>query len=219
MTADRKPLLAAIGFALLLGVGSGWVELPPGIDESGEMVVSWARAHRDAIAVQSWLVMLAWLPGGALLSLIHRRMTGAPAAAFLLGGALCVGLLAVGILLRLGLARHAADLTPASARLLADIEAYWGPLATIAIVLQAAALGIATHQGAFPGWLLPITAVLGLEQLVETLTILGDQGFIAPGGALNQVGAALFGIWVLAQGVAASRNPETSSTAPRLVPQ
>jgi hypothetical protein len=46
--------------------------------------------------------------------------------------------------------------------------------------------------------------VLAAEQLAETVTILGKDGFIAPGGPMNQLGAACFGIWIIAQGIAAS---------------
>lgn len=207
MTSDRKPLLAAGAFAVLLGLAYGWAELPPGVHASGQAVLTWTRMNDRALATQALLVMLAWLPGAALFALVHRRMDGAPAAAFLLGGGLLMSLVAVGALLRVGLARHAADLDPSVARLVLDLEAHWGPLATVAVALQASALGFATRHGAFPGWLLPITTTLALEQLVETLTIVGGDGFMAPGGLFNQLGAALFALWVLAQGVAASRWP------------
>lgn len=206
-SSDRQPLLAAVAFLTLLGVSYAWVEFPPGIDEPGRAIVDWARTHRESIIQQAWLLMLAWLPGGALVALVHRRMTGAPAASFLLGGALLAGLTTLGALLRLGLARHASDLEPAIARVLGDLEVYWGPLATIGVVLQATSLAVATRAGAFSRWLLPISAVVALEQLLETLTIIGERGALAPGGAFNHVGAIFFFVWILAQGIAASGRP------------
>lgn len=200
----RRPLWAALSFALLLGAGYGWVDLPPDSHASGQSAIAWVQAQRGALAVQGWLVMLAWLPGAAFLALVHRRMQGAPAAAFLLGSALLMALLSFGVLLRLGLARHAAELAPDTACLLLDLEAYWGSLATIGVVLQATSVAIATRHGALPAWLFPFSALLATEQLMETLTMLGDGGFLAPGGTLAQLGAALFGIWVIATGAAAS---------------
>jgi hypothetical protein len=203
-SVERWPLAAAVAFVVLLGAGYGWVDLPPDIHTSGQAVAAWAQAHRNALALQALLVMLAWLPGGALVAFVHRRMSGAPAAAFLLGAALSVSLLAIGILMRLALARHSMDGPFGAARLLADVEAYWGPLATVPNVLQGAAVGVATREGVFPRWLLPITAIFALQQFVETLTIVGDTGLLAPGGTLNQLGAAFFGVWTISLGAAAS---------------
>jgi hypothetical protein len=43
------------------------------------------------------------------------------------------------------------------------------------------------------------------EQSIETITVFGTRGFIAPGGPMNfTLGAGLFLVWVIGAGVAAS---------------
>jgi hypothetical protein len=98
---------------------------------------------------------------------------------------------------------------------IADIEAYRGPLATFSILIQTVALTVATRSGAFASWLAPISAALAIEQLAETATVLGDHGFFAPGGDMNTLLApAIYAIWIIAQGIAA-----TYLTGPRHVPR
>jgi hypothetical protein len=59
-----------------------------------------------------------------------------------------------------------------------------------------------------------VTAIALVEQLVETVTIFGKHGFIAPGGPMNvELGAGLTAIALLALGVVLSRTPD-SAVAP-----
>ncbi len=146
MTA-RQPLLAAVAFAVVLLVGTSVAPSPPGVTESGQAVAAWAADHGDALRWQAWIVMLAMLPGGTLVALVHRRIDGPEATAYLVGVIVSVTLIAVAMLLRLGLARHGDALDPGTARAIADIEAYWGPLLTFPIILQALALAVAGRRG------------------------------------------------------------------------
>ena len=52
-------------------------------------------------------------------------------------------------------------------------------------------------QPIIPRWLTFLSIVFGLEQLIETVTVFGTSGFIAPGGAMNvYLGGVLGFLWV-----------------------
>jgi len=111
------------------------------------------------------------------------------------------------------LMRHANALTASEARLVADIESQWGPLATIGNVLQSGALAIAIRRGQFPPWLFPISLMFAVEQGLETVTILMSGSIWGPGGLLNLGGAALYLLWALAIGIALPMSAETDADA------
>jgi len=207
----RVPTIAAVSFVLLLSCAVLVCDVPPQVDASGQRILDWAQTNQRAIGAQVWLVAVAWLPGAMLFTLVHRRMRGAPATAFLLGTALSMCLIFVGGMLRLGLMRHASALTASEARLVAGIEAQWGPLATIGNVLQAGALAVAVRQGQFTAWLFPISLMFAVEQAVETVTILMSGSIWGPGGLLNLGGAALYLVWVLAIGIALPMSVEVGA--------
>ena len=78
----------------------------------------------------------------------------------------------------------------------------------MADVLLAGAIGLAAWRGdgGLPRWLAYFSAAFALEQAIETITIFGKRGFIAPGGDMNfQLGAVLLVVWLIALGVATSR--------------
>ncbi len=208
-TPTRTPLWAALAFVGLLIAGVAVVPTPPAVTDSAAAVVAFYRDHHDAIALQAWLTMAATVPAAALVAFVARRMSTAARYAFIVGAATTVGLLAVGLLLRLGLALHPATIDPATARSLADVEAYWTPLATFPIIIQAGAVIYAVRAGDFPGWLAVVSGVLVVEQLAESATVFGHHGFLAPGGDMNSLlGPALYGIWLIALGVAAGSAAE-----------
>ncbi|WP_282121443.1 hypothetical protein [Ruegeria atlantica] len=48
-----------------------------------------------------------------------------------------------------------------------------------------------------PPWLTWFSIVFGVEQAIETITIFGHSGFVAPGGTMNVYLGVLLGfIWV-----------------------
>jgi hypothetical protein len=107
-----------------------------------------------------------------------------------------------------GLALHAATLDPHITRTLVDVSLYFGPILTVADVLLAGSIGIAAWRGdgGLPRWLAYFSAAFALEQAIETITVFGKSGFIAPGGDMNfQLGAGLLFVWLIALGVATSR--------------
>jgi hypothetical protein len=70
-----------------------------------------------------------------------------------------------------------------------------------------------------PRWLFWLGAIAFLEQAVETITVFGTHGFIAPGGGMNLLlGAGLTVIWLVAVAIWAvgklsAGSPETASVA------
>jgi hypothetical protein len=98
-----------------------------------------------------------------------------------------------------GLAFHPQDLDPGAARVIFDIPAYWGPLINGSMATAAApfvALGFGASS-MVPRWLAWLSLVFLLEQSIETITIFGQSGFLAPGGVMNvYVGGAIGFAWV-----------------------
>jgi len=66
---------------------------------------------------------------------------------------------------------------------------------------------LAANDGRFPRWLGILAAAFAVEQLIETITIIGPSAsFISPGGAMNfYLGGSLFIVFFLALGVALSQ--------------
>jgi len=66
-----------------------------------------------------------------------------------------------------------------------------------------------------PRWLGILAAVAVAEQLVETLTIFGQHGFMAPGGPMNVVlGAVLVAVTLVALGFVVARLERRTLTPP-----
>jgi hypothetical protein len=101
---------------------------------------------------------------------------------------------------------HADRLDPGIARALMDVSAMWGPILTVADVMVAVPIVLVTRAGLFPRWLGILAAVFAIEQLVETVIIIGGSGqFISPGGAMNyDLGGTLFIVFFVALGLTLS---------------
>ena len=108
-----------------------------------------------------------------------------------------------------GLALHPDQLGSATARTITDIAAMWGPILTVADIMVAVPILLAANDGRFPRWLGILAAVFAVEQLIETITIIGPPAsFISPGGAMNfYLGGPLFIVFFLALGIALSMAP------------
>ncbi|HEY7256692.1 MAG TPA: hypothetical protein VH476_08405 [Solirubrobacterales bacterium] len=98
-----------------------------------------------------------------------------------------------------GLALHPGTLDPATARTVYDVELFWGPVLTgamMAMIGSVTVLGLGSRRS-IPLWLTLTGAIAFIEQAVETITAFGTGGFIAPGGDMNLVlGAALTLVWL-----------------------
>ncbi len=203
----RWPLFAAIAYVVLLFIGLLVVPAAPEVTASGAKLVRFYRDHDTGLRVVTWLGTLSMIPIVLLLAHLRTRLTGAGRDVMLLGAAGLVTGTSVWLWFNAGLALHADTLDPRVARTVVDVGSYFGPVLTVSIVLLVAPIGVAAWRGSggFPRWLAWITAVFAIEQLIETITVMGTRGFIAPGGPMNfMLGAGLFAIWVVAAGAATS---------------
>jgi hypothetical protein len=103
-----------------------------------------------------------------------------------------------------GLALHADQLEPATARALLDVAVFFGPIltgATTTMMAPVTLLALRSKAG-LPMWLGLLGAAAFVEQSIETITIFGSTGFTQPGGAMNlQLGAGLTLAWMMAFGL------------------
>lgn len=203
----RWPLFAAIAYVVLLFAGLFIVPTAPEVSESGARLVRYYQDHGDGIRLAMWFGAWSTVPIVLLIAHLRARLVGPARDVMLLGGAGLVVTTVVWSWFNAGLALHPDTLDPRVARTVADIGSYFGPVLTVSIVLLIAPIGLAAWrgEGGFPRWLAWLTGVFALEQSIETITVFGRRGFIAPGGAMNFVlGASLFMAWVIGVGVAAS---------------
>lgn len=171
----------------------------PTIHSSGQEIVEWFSENGTRARTYAWTAAFVSLGlaifGGQVAALLPK-----PHRYIFLVGVLGFAVTAqVQAWFWAGLAFHPQGLDPAAARTLFAVPAYWGPLvngstATMAVAVAALGLGVSPLV---PSWLTWLSAVLFLEQVVETITVFGQTGFIAPGGTMNvYVGGVIGFLWV-----------------------
>ncbi|MEM7226651.1 MAG: hypothetical protein AAF495_27010 [Pseudomonadota bacterium] len=171
----------------------------PTIDSSGQEIVAWFSENGIEARVYAWTAAFFSLGlaifGGQVSALLPK-----PNRYIFFAGVLGFALTAqVQAWIWAGLAFHPQDLDPAAARTVFAIAAYWGPLvngSTTAMAAAVAALGF-TASPIIPRWLTWLSVIFFVEQAIETVTVFGSTGFIAPGGAMNvYLGGAIGFLWV-----------------------
>ncbi len=197
---------------VLLVSGVGWIVFyvaswtalgssVPTIDSSGEEIVAWFTDHSTNAQVYAWTTAFAALTlavfGGMLTWLLPK-----PNRYFLFAGVLgWVITSQVQAWFWAGLAFDPAGLEPATARTLFAIPQYWGPIVNGSTMTMAAAfIPLAFGTSAIvPRWLGWLSVLFFVEQGIETVTVFGEGGFFAPGGAMNiYLGGAIGMAWVIA---------------------
>lgn len=199
-------MVAGITFAVLYAGALAGVAAIPGTDRPGYDVVAYVNGHSGGLRAQALMVAFGSLALVVVLGYARDRLAGPPGYVFTFGSVLVLAEVAVGTWSTAGLALHPDMLGSATARTVTDIAAMRGPLLTVADIMVAAPILLAANDGRFPRWLGVLAAVFAVEQLVETITIIGPPGsFIAPGGAMNvYLGGPLFIVFFLALGIALS---------------
>jgi len=201
-------LLSTIAFAVLYVASTVALGTAPKPDDSAAKVLAWFRDNGSHVRTWLWLGTLALMVFMVFAALVRAHLPAVHRDLFLAGAVLLAAESAVQGWLWAGLAWHAGQVDSATARLVFDIASYWGPVLTGATVLMLGPVAVVAWRGAvgLPRWLGVVAGVAFVEQLIETITITGQRGFIAPGGPMNLLlGAALTAIALVCTGVAVSR--------------
>jgi hypothetical protein len=211
----RVPMIAGIAFAVLFTAALLMVPTLPGIDKPGYDIVSFVTAHAGAMRMQALVLTFGALALVVVLGYARDRLTGPPAYVFTIGSALVLVEFFIAMWFSSGLALHPDQLGSATARTIADIAAMFGPILTVADIMVAVPILVAANDGRFPRWLGILAAIFAVEQLIETITIIGPPAsFISPGGAMNfYLGGPLFIVFFLALGVALSLDEPSTERA------
>ena len=179
---------STIGFGVLYLAATVALGTPPKSSDPGSVVASWFADNGSHVRVWAWLLTLNLPLFATFVVLVRQRLPKPFDDVFLFGGIAFTGATAVQSWFWVGLALHGKDLEPATASTLFSVVSYWGPTLTATTVLMLAPIAILGLQGGhrgLPRWLGIVSAVALAEQLVETITIFGHDGFLAPGGPMN----------------------------------
>ena len=171
----------------------------PTINSSGQEIVQWFINNGSAARTYAWTATFFSLGlaifGGqvsALLPKPHRYIFFAGVLGFAITAQVQAWIWA-------GLAIHPEGLDPSAARTIFDIASYWGPLVNGSTTTMAAAFASVGFGASkiIPRWLTWLSVIFFLEQAIETVTVFGQTGFIAPGGTMNvYLGGAIGFLWV-----------------------
>jgi hypothetical protein len=203
-------LATTIGFGVLYLAAGAALGTPPGVDDDARTVAAWFAAHGSNVRWWLWLLTIGGPVFALFASLVRERLPRPHRDVFLFGAIAFAAETAVYGWFWGGLALHGAALQPSTAQTLFAVANFWGPVLTSTTVAMLAPITVAAFQrrGELPQWVGVVVAVAVVEQLIETVTIFGHSGFIAPGGPMNNyLGAGLTGLALVVTGVALARRP------------
>jgi apolipoprotein N-acyltransferase len=204
-------LAATVGFGVLYLAAAIALGSTPDAGDSGRAVAAWFRDNDGNVRAWLWLLTLSLPLFATFAALIRERLPAVYRDVFFFGAITLAAETAVQGWIWAGMAWHSSQLEPATARTLLDVASFWGPVLTSTTITMLAPVAILALRGeaGLPRWLGALTALAVAEQLVETITIFGRHGFIAPGGPMNvDLGAGLVAIAFLALGITVARRPE-----------
>ena len=171
----------------------------PTINSSGEDIVAWFTANGTNARIYAWTGAFFSLGfaifGGQVASLLPR-----PSRYIFLAGTIGAAVTGqVQAWFWAGLAFHPEGLDPGAARAIFDITSFWGPLvnaSTTAMSIAFVAIGFGA-AAIIPRWLAWLSVVFFAEQAIETVTVFGQSGFIAPAGTMNvYLGGVIGFLWI-----------------------
>lgn len=208
-------LVSTVGFVVFFAAAAVSLGTTPDASDTGTQVAQWFRDNGSHVRWSLWFLTLSLMFFAVFASLVRNRLPRPHRDVFFFGAVALVAETAVQGWVLAGLAWHADALAPATARTVLDIASYWGPVLTSATVLMLAPIALLAfrHEAGLPRWLALVAGVALAEQIIETITIFGRQGFIAPGGPMNlQLGALLTTVAIVSTGlVLALSNPRPTS--------
>lgn len=203
----RAPMIAGIAFAVLYATA---VLVLPALPVPDPGIVR----------VQGLFLAFSALALVVVFAFARDRLSGPPAHLFTIGSSLAVAQLCASVWFTVGPSLRPGQVTVGTARAIGDVGAMWLPVATIAHILVAIPILLSANEDRLARWLGTLAAVFTVEQLIETITIIGPPGsFISPGGPMNHyLGATLTAAFVLALGVAVTlpgqASPEPAAEEP-----
>jgi hypothetical protein len=201
---SRGLVAATVVYIVLIVGGLAVLGTVPAASETGPQLVAWFREHRSAVQWSAWALTVITPAFGIMLALECRLLPSPYCDVFFIGGIAILIANAVQEWFLAGLALHADQLEPATARALLDVAVFFGPILTGATTTMMAPVTLLAlrQRAGLPMWLGLLGAVAFVEQSIETITIFGSTGFTQPGGAMNlQLGAGLTVAWVIAFGL------------------
>jgi hypothetical protein len=210
-------LASIIGFGVLYLLASLALGTTPSPHDSGEVVSAWFRHNGGHVRLWLWLLTLSLPLLGIFGAIIRGQLPDGYGDVFLLGITTFIAETAVQGWIWAGASWHAAQLAPSTARTVLDAASFWGPVLNSATVLTLAPITVLafTSGHRLPRWIGYIAGLALIEQLVETVTIFGQSGFIAPGGAMNlYLGGGLVAVSWLALGISTARSIPDSRRQP-----
>jgi hypothetical protein len=218
MRRSRLLLSATVGFGLLYLAATIALGSTPDAGDDGQAVASWFRDHGGHVRAWLWLLTLSAPVFATFAALVRARLPAPHRDVFFFGAIALAAETAVQGWFWGGLAWHGSQLQPATARTLLDVASFWGPVLTgTTVTMLAPVVLLALGSNAMlPRWLGVIAGIALAEQVVETITIFGRHGFIAPGGPMNlYLGAGLVAVSVLGLGITLSRTPTIVGKSPQ----
>jgi hypothetical protein len=201
MTPQSRALLVAATASVLLYVtGTAALGSPPDVTDSPSEVLAWFADHQGTARFYTWTVTLGVLATAVALAIVSGLLPSPSRELFLIGATAFIVETAVQAWLWGALALRADTLEPEVARTLYDVASFWGPLLTGAGTIMVAAVTVLglRREPLIPRWLALLGTVTFAEQLIESITVCGSDGFFAPGGDMNLLlGAGLMLAWLI----------------------
>lgn len=208
MKRSTAVISATVGFALLYLGSTIALGNPPDANASGATVVHWFSTHGGNVRTWAWLLTLASPLFALYAAFVRVHLPVGLRDLFLIGAIAFLAETAIQTWIALALSWHGSALSPATARTFLDVADYWGPVLTSTTIMMLTPVVMAAFgdDGRLPRWLGILAGVAVAEQLVETLTIFGKHGFMAPGGPMNVIlGAVLVAVTLVALGFVVAR--------------
>lgn len=184
-------MIAGVAFAVLYATAVVLLHALPG-------------SGAGAMRTQALLLAFATLALVIVLAFARNRLTGPPAHLFTIGSGALVAQMCVAIWFIGGTSLQPGQMTRVTAGAIENVGTMWLPVATISNILVAVPILLTANEDRLPRWLGVGAAVFTVEQLIETITIIGPPGsFISPGGPMSHyLGGTLTAAFYLALGVA-----------------